>query len=508
MKVMKKGLDNRRTERLFLLAIGIIAALMLFANLGNQYLWQDEAQTALISKTILSEGVPRGYDGLNFFSQELGANYGENYIWKWHPWLPFYVLAGFFKLFGISTFVARLPFALMGLGTILLTYHFGRDLFNDRRVGAAAAVLLTFSVPFLLLAKQCRYYSPAIFFSLLGMYGYLMVLKGKRYGSIVFFLSAVLLFHTNFIYCATMLLATSVHVLLFYRGRLPRIYLLSLGIVVVNIPWIIWFSSAEYGRATELSLNFRGLTFARYFLFDMGRYVFTPFLLIVPLLIAGFNRIKARAFFPRRTELLKELLLPVFFIVTTLATLSIVSPAPFFRYLGPIIPPLMIVAALIIASAMNIHIIAGVVITAALILLNPVPRYLYELTHDYDGPLEGIARYLNKFGSKDDTVAITYGDLPIKFYTPMRVVGGLTGEDLRPGVEADWIIMRRYVISTKDAAVRRHLAQNVDWRRYQKITIDYPEIPFENRETPSEHKYRTEKDAERVVIYKRLGRLD
>jgi len=74
-----------------MIAILIGSAILLLANLGNQYLWQDEAQTALISKTILTEGVSAGYDGKNYFSQEEGAEYGKNYIWRWHTWLPFYV---------------------------------------------------------------------------------------------------------------------------------------------------------------------------------------------------------------------------------------------------------------------------------------------------------------------------------------------------------------------------------------------------------------------------------
>lgn len=82
-------------ELFFLLLVVVIASILFFANLGNIYLWQDEASTALISKTVLQYGVPKGYDGKNYFSQELGTEYGKNYIWKWHPWFPFYYLAVF-----------------------------------------------------------------------------------------------------------------------------------------------------------------------------------------------------------------------------------------------------------------------------------------------------------------------------------------------------------------------------------------------------------------------------
>ena len=158
-------------EIIFLAAMLTTATVLLFSNLGNIYLWQDEAQTALISQTILEHFIPRGFDGKNFLSQELGAEYGENYIWKWHTWLPFYLTALFFKIFGISTTTARLPFALFGLGCLPLLYLFCRSLFNDKKIAIIAVFVLTFSVPFLILARQCRYYSLTAFFSIAGLYG-------------------------------------------------------------------------------------------------------------------------------------------------------------------------------------------------------------------------------------------------------------------------------------------------------------------------------------------------
>jgi 4-amino-4-deoxy-L-arabinose transferase-like glycosyltransferase len=109
-------------EVIFLFLVLIAASVLLFLNLGNTSLLQDEAQTALVSQTILTDGVPKGYDEKNLFSQELGAEYGDNYVWKWHTWFPFYLLAIFFRVFGTTTLVARLPFALFGLGCLLLLY--------------------------------------------------------------------------------------------------------------------------------------------------------------------------------------------------------------------------------------------------------------------------------------------------------------------------------------------------------------------------------------------------
>jgi hypothetical protein len=77
-----RTLDERGRERVVVCLLAALAGVLLLANLGNQYLWQDEAQTALLARTILSAGVPLGYDGRNHFSQELGVEYGEDGIWK------------------------------------------------------------------------------------------------------------------------------------------------------------------------------------------------------------------------------------------------------------------------------------------------------------------------------------------------------------------------------------------------------------------------------------------
>ena len=118
----------------WLAALLALAAALLLVRLGDGRLWQDEAQTALVARTVLHGGLPRGFDGLNYFSQELGAEYGPGFLWRWHTWLPFYLLAAFFKVLGESTLAARLPFALAGLATVAATWQLGRRLWRSVRV--------------------------------------------------------------------------------------------------------------------------------------------------------------------------------------------------------------------------------------------------------------------------------------------------------------------------------------------------------------------------------------
>ena len=181
-------------------AVIILASgVMLLTNLGNQYLWQDEAQTALISETILDRGLPYGFNGKNFLSQELGAEYGDDYIWKWHTWFPFYLQAGFFKLLGGNTFTARLPFALIGMLAILATFFFTRELLKSDKVATATTVLLLCSVPFLLLMKQARIYSPIALFSVLSLWSYSRLLQGEKRSGWLLVIVSTFLFHSHYL---------------------------------------------------------------------------------------------------------------------------------------------------------------------------------------------------------------------------------------------------------------------------------------------------------------------
>jgi len=502
---MKNIWTPQRTEYLFLFLILSVGLLLFFANLGNHYLWQDEAQTALISKTILKNGVPLAYDGRNFFSQELMADYAKNYIWKLHTWLPFYVLAGFFKIFGVSTFVARLPFALFGMGTVFLTYFFCKTLWQSRKIAATAAFLLLISVPFLILSRQCRYYSMSAFFSLYCLYAYLGLIDKKKYACVTFVISSVLLFHTHYIYCATLLLTVAFHAALFHRTSLKTLLLLTAAVVLINVPWIVWSLSTKYGIHAGFSIKPDKLVkyAVNYFLL-IARHIFSPWLLlIIPFAFLG-NRLRTKSFFATDRLFWQKLSLLVFFIFFNYVILIIASPWYFFRYLTPLIPPFIIIIALLVVAAARLHIIVAIGIIAVLIFTGSLKDFFYEITHDYDGPLEGIALYLNRHGSADDVVLINYGDMPLKFYTSMRIVGGMTGENLADAADPDWIILRKYLPSKMAIEIAKFVQNNISLRDYRRIYIDYPDICYENREAPAIHHFRTVLDEEKVHFYRKI----
>ena len=493
------SVPNRNVSRAVVAGLVVVSAFLLLWNLGDQRLWDDEAQTALISQTILDLGLPLGHDGVNSFSQEAGAEFGADHVYKWHPWLPFYLLAAFLRLFGVSTFTARLPFALLGIGCPVLLYFLATALFARRRVAIAAATLLVFSVPFLLLAKQCRYYSPAMFLSLFGLYGYA---SGRHRG--VLAPASVLLFYTQNIYFLTLWLAVLVHAALWKTERRKELLLLCAAAAALCAPWLIYTTSVSYRQAYPGVLTWaQFVRFLGPFAGQIRAYLFSPFVLLVPAVVAVVRVLRKQA--PIVRGQWNGVALLLIYLVVSYLVLCSFSVLPFFRYLGPMIPVLCLLTALLLEGLASIHTLVFVAAVAWVILSGNIGRYLHEITHDFRGPIRGITDYLQQNAKPSDVVAISYGDLPIKFYNHLRVVGGLTGEDLTPGRRADWIIMRKHVTCVKDLEVARYLQHNVDWKSYTRITIDAPDTIFENREDPAVHLFESNTTEDKVVILKRIG---
>jgi len=497
----------QRWEWFALSLVTAVAAWLFLANLGDQCLWQDEAQTALIAQTVLTDGVPKGYDGKNHFSQELGREYGRNYLYRWHTWFPFYLLAGFFGLFGTSTLVARLPFALLGLASVPLGYCLARSLWQSRRAAVLAAVLIATCVPFLILSRQCRYYSPCAFFTLLALWAYWGMVHRRRGAGAAFALAAVLLFHCHFPIWAVLLAAVLLHAAALHRDRLAATAGWSFATVLINLPWLIWLlSPPAVGQYPGVKFSFaRPFGLAWQYLDQIFRHVFSPVLLVL-LAAAGTAAWVRENRFPRldRNTVSATALL-LLFVGVSLGALCVLTPFYFFRYLAPVIPVLCILAARILDAAMRLHWSAGAAGLAAILLLSPMREYLYEITHHYSGPIDGIVAYLNEHASPDDVVAITYGDLPVKFYTGLRVVGGLTGEDLAPALRARWVILRRNIVCEKDFAVRKYLLEHLRPEDFRRIELDCPDLRFNNRETPDEHLYRTPAGVPPVTIFERIA---
>ena len=499
-----KFILNKRTSKLFVpLLIFIISALIFLPNLSRNFLWQDEAQTALISKSILVNGIPYCHDDKNSFSQELGAENGNGGIYKWHPWIPFYIHALFFQLLGQSDFVARLPDTLLGIGTVLLCFWTARLTGRGMRESLLASGILMLMVPFLLLSRQCRYYSMAAFFSMGCVVAYFLFLQSKKNARILLMFSTVILFHVQMIYGAIFLVTIVIHSILAGKDVFKRILTPIVGILCFALPWIGYTSEISYrSRYSQFLFNpyhTKKLFFE--FIGQLENYVIPLYFLIFLAVIIIWRRKDIRSIW-RTIELYNNFYF--LYAVITLISLSVTAPDSFFRYLATVLPILAIVIAEIVELGFQVNLILGCIGLFVFFLHQPLSDYYFELTHDFKGPIEGLVGFLSQHVQSTDTVAITYGDLPIKWYTNLRVIGGLTGDNLESVKHARWIIIRKYIICMKDLVVTNNLYSQMYGRQYKKYVLDAPDTPFENREDPQGHLYRTATGEDSVIIYERM----
>jgi 4-amino-4-deoxy-L-arabinose transferase-like glycosyltransferase len=488
---------------LFSFLIVLVSVVLFLPNLGRQFLWQDEAQTALISRSILTNGIPYGLDEKNSFSQEFGAENGKGGVYKWHPWLPFYIHAAFFKIFGQSDFAARLPDALFGIGTVLLCFWTARSTGKGMRTALLASGILMCMVPFLLLSRQCRYYSMVTFFSMGSIWGYFLFLQAKKYARILLVCSTSLLFYTQLIYGAIFLCALLFHLMLVRREYLKRMISPCIGILCSLVPWIAYTSDISYqSRYGQLFENFFiSKMFFIDFIRQLANYVIPFYFLLFLYVIIVWHRKSLHAVWQSA-----KIYTSFYFIyaVLILAALSLTAPNSFFRYLAPVLPLCALVVAEIIELGFQAHHLLGYAGLLLILVHQPLSNYCFELTHYFKGPMEGLVSYLHQYAQPTDTVAISTGDMPIKWYTGLRVIGGLTGENLEGARHARWVIIRKYFNCTQALEAKQYLQSQVQTGHYRKILIDAPDTPFENREDPQNHLYRTATKEDRVVMYERI----
>lgn len=497
-----------RTEVTLLLAITLVACVLYFGNLGDIYLWQDEAHTANIATTVITTGLPRAYDGVNFFTQNPWPEYNAGYVWKYHPWLQFYASAASMAVFGKGAWQARLPFALFGVMSVLLTYLLVRNVTGNRSAAAFTGAIMSLHVPLILLSRQCRYYAAAVFFSLLAVYAYFMILKSKKGGYPLLILAALLLFHSNFAYLPALAAAVFVHAAIYERKKLIPLLLCAAGTAAVCVPfYYVFYNGGYHDAVTPASLMTKLHKFALTYVLQIVDYVLPAWLAVLALGMVFFKQKKDGGYFREKDgewSLLAMAFLFAFFVVLVV---SLASFSFFFRYIAPAIPFLCVAAGFALAWVFNYSKPAALACLALLAVQLNIFNYFYELTHEYKGPIKGISRYLNEHAKKSDIVVMGYGDQGVKFHTGLQV---LLGEgnviDVEKIKRADWVIPRKHTLYYRDAEAKKIMMKYLNLSDFEPIVLDYPDTMFENRETPYNHMFFTDKNEQGVIIFKRKSK--
>ncbi len=196
------------TLAIFLVALTLISFFFRFKGiLNNHPFWIDEFSSADQSRFLWQYGLHAFNNPLKYFEH--------------HNITTYFLIGGFFKLFGLSEGVARMPSVIIGSFIPLLVFILSRYIFN-LPVASGASLLTTFSYFEITWSRQARGYTLLQAITLLTLFLYFKIIEGKNkslYTKIFFIFLIVLglLTHTFFL---VFILALIINHIVWYRKNL------------------------------------------------------------------------------------------------------------------------------------------------------------------------------------------------------------------------------------------------------------------------------------------------
>ncbi len=126
----------------------------------------------------------------------------------------------------------------------------------------------------------------------------------------------------------------------------------------------------------------------------------------------------------------------------------------------------------------------------------PVFDHIHELTHPYVGPNEAIIGYLSDRITPDSLLKVYYEDFTLIYYLNARISGPV--DQTTEGIP-DYIIVRPkdYVLFSEK------MKAGIASSRFEKVVLPAVNLPWNNREDPLFHQFRTPTVGPRVVIFER-----
>jgi len=522
--------ESRTRRWLAPLLIGCAAAFLLFWNLTDTYLWQDEANTAVLAVRLLQHGKPLAYDGRNLISDDNYLAMGRTTMferthdgqaafedcvrrgvlkadgmWTFHPWGQFLLAGLSIALLGHTTFAARFPFALAGLATVLALYWLARRVCRSTLIATLACALLTLNVYWLLHSRQARYYPLTSLFLLLTLAAYVRWQRGRRFGMAIFVAVAWCWFQIDYgtVWPVFGILFADAIVHAFRTNWRSVWKPVGAGLALLAgiVPYIFYYQMThrQSGLLGTWLYRFQGT------LFNLNEFV-------VPLIVV----IGALAWLLARGRRLPEIEVRLVaigcaIIVALALWVPTVAPFTFVRYVIMAAPVGALLTAWLSVRMLGTRAPMWACVAAAFVALTPwlckplallvrPPRHPSTgtvlrselaligtdiLDHRAD-PNRLVIEWLEQNSVPTDEILINYEDLPLMYYLPNRIRGGVAAfraED-DDSVPPRYIILRRNVTFVYWPAFERE----VERYYWTPVPVKAPDITWGNFPDPEGHR--------------------
>lgn len=519
--------------------ICLAVAPLFLVGLGDAVLWTDEAQTAGLARSVLRHGVPMTGTGPDSVTAHCGEEAGLGGLHLQMPWLQAYLAAASIAALGLTSFAARLPFALFGWACVPLA-GWVTGLAGGRRFDRYAAMLLTgTSVYFLLHARQARYYAPAAFFVLLAVGAYLD--RSRSGGATRAWLlpAAVTGLVLTFDVSALGVLAGLGMLTLWEAWRqgdqsLRQWWERASFLVVPSLVLVGWIALASTAPSRRSPGAFADPVLKLlYYAAQMNAHV-APLLVVVPMAILLLLR--------RRDE--RDRLRGLASILTIIALGLLAAMAPpltFPRYFIAFVPLVLVGVALLVGVLPSTHRRFGLPAAAAVVLLliagtphkishdvvrstaglvgfgqrvwHPVESWsplllelVAELRDPPTGPVSAVIEHVNTHGTPGERILVSYAMPALRYHTGLVTYGGLTCEFPPAGSAPEWIWLRPGWRLGEAALVQDWVDEQIDLSQYERIELPVPDRQWENREDIHQHVFRDPGPKAPPVVLYRLRR--
>jgi len=513
---------HHRREILTQAILALLAAVLLFWGLGDKYLWQDEAATAVLAERLLKFGRPLAYDGVNlvtidyFATQDTGTigdrtgdpkravdyyiqrgDFKPDTTWIWQPWGQFVAAAIGLRLLGATTLAARLPFALAGLATVLLLYRLVRRYSYSWLMASVSAVLLLSNAYWILHARQCRYYSLSSLLLVATLMAYLRWQGGRRWGARAFVLAAWCWFQVDYGTVWPVFAVLFLDALAARRRTFRRTAMVGLALSAAMAPFLYYYQL--WGRNME-PMRDRGEIFSIN-LFNTNEYV-APVLLVLAAVLLVAWRWKRLEAGERHTVAIACAILPAL-----LLWVPEVTPEAFLRYtimaapLGSLLGAWVLVrgcgarvarfawwGALVLVATPFASLPGRALVPdfdryeAKLLWRSELPMMASEIFGHRPDPNRLTVEWLRRNAAPSDEILINYEDLPLMFYLPNPIRGGIPAFRAEDDAKSPprFVVLRRSVEFVHKPVFEREI-QRYQWA---EAPVKIPDLIWGNNPDP------------------------
>jgi len=513
-------MNSSRTHIFLLITIIFIAAILIFSNLGDRLLWQDEAETALLARSISIHHIPVAWDGKNIDTGQSGTEFDNNFVWHWSAWGSIYLAYLGSRIFGETPLGFRIHSAVFGLLTIIAAYFASKRWTGNRRVALFSTFLLLLCIPFLLYSRQCRYYSVISFLGVVALWSYAGI--PRRVPLITFIISSASMAYFNELSMG--LLLTFVMVYAFIsdedRRRWKWVFLAMPFITLLMIPQFIQRLHGG-GKAQgwhALNAPIFGIRLLKGY-FEWNNVVFPA----IALALLWLSR--------------RMLSLPTKKLLMFMTSSFIIYPFVVAFFLDPNIHYAtfaFVMAAILAASALSdlykqkriVTIIAAAVFFGTnLFAIGPIVwlgkwfpservMYLREISSHYRGPTEATVDFFNSHAREGEVVATDYEQLPLMLHTKLAVANVMPKERaLAMGLprytydpfETNWVVPKMTRCVDCPGFDSKQFLQELEERgaRLTPFPLNVADLKYGNSPTLTYHAFVSPPPADnQITVYK------